>query len=107
MGRLGHGVVLPGLVASLAGCGVLPRNPVPPELTPVATIPYMPEVRGWAGSPSAVIERDLAQSFDQESRVDFPRGPDGLVRYPHLALSGGGANGAFGAGFLNGWTATR
>ena len=28
------------------------------------------------------------------------------MRYAHLALSGGGANGAFGAGFLNGWTAT-
>jgi predicted acylesterase/phospholipase RssA len=26
--------------------------------------------------------------------------------YPQLALSGGGANGAFGAGFLKGWTDT-
>ena len=26
--------------------------------------------------------------------------------YAHLALSGGGANGAFGAGFLNGWSST-
>ena len=85
---------------------MLPRNPVPSELTASATIPDMPEVRAWAGGPSPAMERDLAQSFDQESRADFPRGPDGLVRYPHLALSGGGANGAFGAGFLNGWTAT-
>jgi predicted acylesterase/phospholipase RssA len=106
MRRPARGIVLVGLAVSLAGCGVLPRNPVPAELTPVATIPYMPEVRAWAGGPSPVIERDLAQSFDQESRADFPRGADGLVRYPHLALSGGGANGAFGAGFLNGWTAT-
>ena len=66
----------------------------------------MPDVRARAGGPIPVMERDLAQSFDQESRADFPRGPDGLVRYPHLAVSGGGANGAFGAGFLNGWTAT-
>jgi predicted acylesterase/phospholipase RssA len=94
------------LAASLAGCGTLPRNPVPPQLTASATIPDLPEVRAWAGSPSPVMERDLAQSFDQESRADFPRGPDGIVRYPHLAVSGGGANGAFGSGFLNGWTAT-
>ena len=94
------------LAVSLAGCGTLVRNPVPPELTASATIPDMPEVRAWAGQPSPAIERDLAQSFDQESRADFPRGPDGHVRYPHLAVSGGGANGAFGAGFLNGWTAT-
>mgnify|MGYP002127650134 CR=1 FL=1 len=39
--------------------------------------------------------------------VISPRGADGVVRYPHLALSGGGANGAFGAGFLNGWSTTR
>ena len=32
--------------------------------------------------------------------------PQGVVLYPHLALSGGGANGAFGAGFLNGWSST-
>ena len=106
MGRLARGVVLAGLAVSLAGCGVLPRNPVPPELTASATIPGMPDVRARAGGPIPVMERDLAQSFDQESRADFPRGPDGLVRYPHLAVSGGGANGAFGAGFLNGWTAT-
>ncbi|HQR20690.1 MAG TPA: patatin-like phospholipase family protein [Burkholderiaceae bacterium] len=64
----------------------------------------MPEVRAWAGQPSAKLEQDLEQSFAQESEKDFPRRADGSVRYPHLALSGGGANGAFGAGYLNGWT---
>ena len=48
--------------------------------------------------------RDLAQSFVQESPEDFPMAADGHVHYAHLALSGGGANGAYGAGFLNGWT---
>jgi len=47
---------------------------------------------------------DLAQSFAQESAADFPVQADGRVHYPHLVLSGGGANGAFGAGFLYGWT---
>lgn len=106
MGRLARRLVLIGLAASLAGCGVLPRNPVPPELTAAATIPGMPDVRAWAGRPNAEMERDLARSFEQESPADFPRGADGIVRYPHLALSGGGSNGAFGAGFLNGWSAT-
>jgi hypothetical protein len=106
MGRLARGLALAGLVASLAGCGVLPRNPVPPELTAVATIPGMPDVRAWGGRPSPAMERDFERSFEQEPPGEFPRGADGIVRYPHLALSGGGANGAFGAGFLNGWTAT-
>jgi predicted acylesterase/phospholipase RssA len=52
------------------------------------------------------MERDFEQSFEQELPTDFPRRTDGIVRYPNLALSGGGANGAFGAGFLNGWTTT-
>lgn len=94
------------LVVSLTGCSTLLRNPVPPELTAAATIPDMPDVRAWAGRPSAAMERDLTQSFEQESAKDFPRGADGAVRYPHLAISGGGANGAFGAGFLNGWSKT-
>ncbi len=63
-------------------------------------------MRGWAGQPSSTLEQDLARSFAQESPADFPPDANGTVRYPHLALSGGGANGAFGAGFLNGWTAT-
>jgi hypothetical protein len=106
MGSVARGLVLTGLAVSLAGCGVLPRNPVPPELTQVASIPGMPDVRAWAGRPSAAMERDFERSFAQESPADFPRGADGVVRYPHLALSGGGSNGAFGAGFLNGWSAT-
>ena len=90
----------------LAGCGALPRNAVPTALMNEAVIPGMPDVRAAAGKPSAAIASDLTRSFSQESPADFPLGPDGVVRYPHLALSGGGANGAFGAGFLNGWTKT-
>ena len=83
MGRLARGLVLAGLAVSLAGCGVLPRNPVPPELTAVATIPGMPDVRAWAGRPSAAMERDLEQSFDQES----PRGLPARRRRPRSLSS--------------------
>ena len=97
---------LAGLCMLLAACGSLPRNAVPPQRELVASIPGLPDIRAWGGPPSAILERDLALSFQQESETDFPRNADGTVRYAHLALSGGGANGAFGAGFLNGWTAT-
>jgi len=90
----------------LTACGTLPRNAVPPQRELVAAIPGLPDIRAWGGPPSAILERDLALSFQQESRSEFPPGADGTVQYAHLALSGGGANGAFGAGFLNGWTAT-
>jgi predicted acylesterase/phospholipase RssA len=102
----GRAVLLASAALVLAACSSLARNPVPPELTSVAVIPGLPDARAWAGSPSAAMERDFALSFQQESPLDFPIGADGTVRYPHLAISGGGANGAFGAGFLKGWSAT-
>lgn len=94
------------VVAGLSGCSTLPRNAVPTELMGKAGIPGMPDVRAPAGRPSLAMSQDLARSFKQESPDEFPLGPDGAVHYAHLALSGGGANGAFGAGFLNGWTKT-
>jgi len=90
----------------LASCAILPRNAVPPGLSSEAVIPGLPDVRAAAGRPSVAMANDLARSFAQESREDFPIAPDGYVHYAHLALSGGGQNGAFGAGFLNGWTQT-
>lgn len=92
--------------AVLGGCGLLPRNAVPPALVEQATIPHLPDVRAWAGRLSPAMTRDLEASFAQESPEEFPRGADGVVEYAHLAISGGGPNGAFGAGLLNGWTAT-
>jgi len=99
-------LALVGLIATLTGCGFLPRNAVPPELVEQAVIPHLADVRAWAGRPSPAMERDLAASFDQESPDDFPKRADGVVEYAHLAISGGGPNGAFGAGLLNGWTTT-
>ena len=104
--ELARRLALIGFAVSIGSCGALLRNPVPPERTTEATIPDFSDVRAWAGRPSAAMERDLELSFQQESPADFVRGADGVVRYPHLALSGGGANGAFGAGFLEGWTET-
>jgi predicted acylesterase/phospholipase RssA len=86
------------------GCGTLVRNPVPPELTTTAVVPGMPDVRAWAGHASPALQDDMVLSYKQESRADFPVGADGRVHYSHLLLSGGGANGAFGSGLLNGWT---
>jgi predicted acylesterase/phospholipase RssA len=90
----------------LAGCASLERNPVPAELVATASIPGLPDIRAVAGVENEAMQRDLARSFAQESEEDFPPGADGFARYPLLAISGGGANGAFGAGFLNGWTTT-
>lgn len=90
----------------LAGCASLERNPVPAELVSKAVIPGQADVRARAGTFNDAMQRDFALSLEQESPEDFPRGDDGYILYPYLAISGGGANGAFGAGFMNGWTTT-
>ena len=88
----------------LAGCSTLPRNALPGNLIDQAAIPDMPVIRAYGGQRSTEMMADLRRSFEQESPQEFPVGPDGQIHYPHLALSGGGQNGAFGAGLLNGWT---
>lgn len=91
-------------VLALAGCAGLARNPVPLADGPRASIPGMPDVRAWAAEPSEAMARDFALSFAQEKPGMFVRRTDGRTVYPQLALSGGGPNGAFGAGFLKGWS---
>lgn len=97
-------LLLGGLL--LGGCATLPRNPVPADRVAWASVPGMSDVRGWAGRPNRDMELDFERSLRDERPEDFPIAADGRIHYPHLALSGGGANGAFGAGFLNGWSAT-
>lgn len=91
---------------ALAGCGILPRNAVPVDLMDRAVVPGLPDVRATGGQPSPTMMKDLVESFAQEPPGSFQKDASGRVQYAHLALSGGGPNGAFGAGFLKGWTET-
>jgi predicted patatin/cPLA2 family phospholipase len=85
------------------GCAGTPaRNPLPLELTKQAGIPGVPQARFW-GDEWADWDRELVETFTDE---DWRREYKGIYNTPHnyLAISGGGANGAFGAGLLLGWT---
>ena len=50
------------------------------------------------------LEKALAQSFTDERSGEFDEDKDGVREYAVLVLSGGGSAGAFGAGFLSGWS---
>jgi hypothetical protein len=94
-------------VLMLSACTSIERHPVPIEAMDRAIIPGMPGIRDWGDEPSPEFQRDLVESVQQARGAD---GSDSLDRPTHaLVLSGGGSNGAFGAGFLSGWTqaATR
>jgi hypothetical protein len=72
----------------LSGCAPL-RRAVPQKLISSATIEGMPA---------------NIRTFDQDFYPDFKQNPADSNGCSILALSGGGANGAFGAGILCGWT---
>ncbi len=87
-----------------AGCTSLSRNPVPIDAMDSAAIPGLPGVRDWGDEPSPEFQADLVQSVRDAWETD-DSSPDGQPMSV-LVLSGGGSNGAFGAGFLNGWSET-
>jgi predicted acylesterase/phospholipase RssA len=79
---------------------------VPRELTEKAGIPGMPGVRFMAGGDMTELRRIAIESLGREQEYRAKQGETGpLPPAVFLAVSGGGDNGAFGAGLLNGWTA--
>jgi len=82
------------------------RNPVPPELEEVVEVVHMSHVRAWGDSFDQAWHDDVVQSIKDEPEGLFPRGPNGEFQYSGLSMSGGGEHGAFGAGFLKGWSAS-
>jgi predicted acylesterase/phospholipase RssA len=82
------------LALGLGACATAPRAPFTPEEQAVAHVPGIPDARFWNDDPTLLL-RDAAA-----------RRRAGGVSPSILALSGGGADGAFGAGLLVGWTET-
>lgn len=99
-------VCLSLVAAVLAGCATASaRIPVPQLQVSSAQIAGLPRVRVWGDE----VPKDLALMAElqiTQTRAAnpgfFKRGARPKVAY--LALSGGGGDGAYGAGFLNGWT---
>ncbi len=99
-------LVFAGTLAFIvSGCASAPdHNPLPLELTKQASIPGVPEARFWADEwPKFGLKR-----LETFTEADYLRDFSGIYEQPHnyLAISGGGANGAYGAGLLVGWTAS-
>jgi hypothetical protein len=82
----------------LAGCAAPPRIPYTAADQAAAVIPNMADVRVFADVPPAQFLKAICPS------LKVAVGSEAAPAY--LALSGGGADGAYGAGVLNGWTAS-
>src|SRR5678815_1267767 len=88
----------------LHGCASVPeRIPVPVQLVTEAGIPGVPDARSWGDDWPKTFADPFEAATDAELQLEFPAVYGQPQNY--LAISGGGANGAFGAGLLVGWTA--
>jgi predicted acylesterase/phospholipase RssA len=83
--------VLLAAVLLLAGCSSLPRASYTASDAASSRVLNLGELRWYADEPASAFLR---------TEVSSRAGP-----LSYLALSGGGADGAYGAGVLNGWTA--
>jgi hypothetical protein len=91
----------------LQGCaGPVRKDAVPESLTAEAQVPGLTDVRYRIGVDNEAFAREGIDSVRREIaylKSVGHRGP--LPPAVLLAVSGGGDNGAFGAGLLNGWSA--
>ncbi|MBP2311279.1 patatin-like phospholipase family protein [Azospirillum soli] len=94
-------------VLGIAGCSSPTRlEAVPAGIQAKASVEGMPDVRYWADGDSSEFLRDGLETVRRERDLLQQAGHRGpLPPADFLAISGGGEDGAFGAGLLVGWTA--
>ncbi|MDP4004968.1 patatin-like phospholipase family protein [Methylobacterium sp. NEAU K] len=83
-----------GFAGQVAACGSVPRTSYTAEQAAFASVPAIPGARVYADASVETIA-ELAGNPQRRS-----------AGFNYLALSGGGGDGAYGAGVLNGWTAS-
>lgn len=85
------------MLAGCTGARLLPAPAQPQiELARIAGMPENAHIRFWGDKPLDVSDGEPASHFGATN--------SGQNHYDVLALSGGGPDGAYGAGLLNGWS---
>jgi hypothetical protein len=82
---------------SVAACASLARVPSTKDQQAVAIIPGIPNARVWSDDRADALLARVKSDVRAEAA-----GRDGAISV--LAISGGGSNGAYGAGLLTGWS---
>ncbi|MFL5258044.1 MAG: patatin-like phospholipase family protein [Rhodopila sp.] len=90
------------LLLTLSGCATILRlDAPPPDVTIGLPVLGIPNARFWPDGPPDAQRQEAAMMLArQRARSAGPLPPANF-----LALSGGGDNGAYGAGLITGWTA--
>ncbi len=109
--KLGHRLLPLVLAVSLTACAGSAtveelRTPVPEMLVTEAAVPGYGKIRYWGDDGSSITPEVLARRLGQMLKA-AEQDPS-ILNQPTtmLTVSGGGSNGAFGAGLLVGWTET-
>ena len=105
-----YAVALLAAAIMLSACSSLPREKAVPELfESSAVISGLSDIRYIVGNPKDMerLVADVVDTWTRERAWLKSQGKSIKTLPPSniLALSGGGDKGAFGAGFLNGWSA--
>jgi len=100
-----------GLWLLLQGCVTAPRGQAVPTAleTKAAVVGFPDDIRHFPRDPEDIklLEKEFVDSWSREKQYLRTRGHTGsLPPASYLAISGGGDDGAYGAGFLNGWSQT-
>lgn len=75
------------------------RDPVPEPLVNNTVVPGYSRIRYWGDTDESISPDVVAEVFAQQKAAGMTS-----PERSFLAISGGGSNGAFGAGLLTGWT---
>jgi len=92
------------LCVTMAGCSSLLRQPAPPGSVKEAVMPGYTGIRILPFGDPAGARQTVINSFQNETPDNYDTLADGTRVYNYLSVSGGGSDGAFGAGLLNGWS---
>ncbi|MDD5427615.1 MAG: patatin-like phospholipase family protein [Candidatus Omnitrophica bacterium] len=89
----------------LSGCATITRHAVPENLLTSVRVFGMRDIRAFSGMPSESFKNDFLDLLEEEKENCPSLFNKGIIcNYSMLAISGGAANGAYGAGLLNGWS---
>jgi predicted acylesterase/phospholipase RssA len=102
-------ITLAVVPALAAGCAIPARGPAVPSSETVRALPLgISNARFFADDDPAPMIAEAARAIEREREAlraaGLPTKP--MPPASFLAVSGGGDNGAFGAGLINGWTTT-
>ena len=92
---------------SVSGCSTPSRLPAVPVTASAEAAPTLSSVRFLVSRESDSFAAEALRALAKEQKWLADQGRTGELPPAYfLAISGGGDNGAYGAGFLNGWTAS-